>query len=299
MGAWSHAIFGSDTAADIRGEYRDLIGDGVSSEEASRTVLEKWNGSLHEQDEAPEVWIALAAAQLECGRLQPYVLERALEMIDSGEEVRRWERLDASASDVKRRAQALATLREKLTGPQRKPARIRPRYVSRLDWQVGHAIAYRLLSGDWVIFRVLRMEGGGRNADVAIVDMCDWRGQDFPAGDEITALRRWSTPGLASELDRIGRQPPAKMDPQMLKLFGMTHLAHETDDERKARFRKAAIARDGKFTLYEEKRGDFPADRVQVIAAGLRVETSDEVGAAYFGGWAQLDRHLRTWFELD
>ena len=34
MGAWGTAIFADDLAADIKGDFRDLIGDGLSAPKA-------------------------------------------------------------------------------------------------------------------------------------------------------------------------------------------------------------------------------------------------------------------------
>ena len=45
MGAWGTAIFSDDTAADIRGDYKDYIGDGLSPIAAKEKILLEWKGA--------------------------------------------------------------------------------------------------------------------------------------------------------------------------------------------------------------------------------------------------------------
>ena len=63
MGTWSVAIFGNDTAADVRDEFRELIEDGRSDEEATSEVLRKFGECLADPDDAPFIWTGLAAVQ--------------------------------------------------------------------------------------------------------------------------------------------------------------------------------------------------------------------------------------------
>jgi hypothetical protein len=66
--------------------------------------------------------MALAASQMETGRLLPDVRDRALAIIDAGGDVELWRGL-GDASLARRRAQVLERLAAKLRGPQPKPKR--------------------------------------------------------------------------------------------------------------------------------------------------------------------------------
>ena len=70
MGAWETAVFSDDTACDVRDNYVDLIGDGLSGVEATKKLLREWTGSLDDPDEGPVFWLALAATQWKNGRLE-------------------------------------------------------------------------------------------------------------------------------------------------------------------------------------------------------------------------------------
>src|SRR5215469_10167451 len=82
MGAWGTAVFSDDTACDVRDNYVDLIGDGLSGVEATKKLLREWAGSLDDPDEGPVFWLALAATQWKNGRLEDLVQQRALNIID-------------------------------------------------------------------------------------------------------------------------------------------------------------------------------------------------------------------------
>jgi hypothetical protein len=67
MGAWGTAVFSDDTASDIRGDYRALIEDHVPDDEATQRVIDGY-GHL-DPDQEHLLWLALAAAQSQVGRL--------------------------------------------------------------------------------------------------------------------------------------------------------------------------------------------------------------------------------------
>jgi hypothetical protein len=43
MGAWGTEIFDDDTTCDVRDDFNDLLKQGVSAEEASKVILEKYH----------------------------------------------------------------------------------------------------------------------------------------------------------------------------------------------------------------------------------------------------------------
>jgi hypothetical protein len=87
MGAWGTALFSDDTACDVRDSCIDLVGDGLTGPEATKALLREWSASLNDPDESPVFWLALAATQWRCGRLEDHVLQQALNVIDSGSDL--------------------------------------------------------------------------------------------------------------------------------------------------------------------------------------------------------------------
>ena len=122
-GAWGPAIFSDDLATDIRADYTDLIGQGISSAEATQRLVREYRPHA-DSDDGPVFWLALAATQRRLGRLEEVVKHRALQVIDDGTNLRRWER-DTSAGQARKRQSALQRLKFKqqlLTDPPHRSA---------------------------------------------------------------------------------------------------------------------------------------------------------------------------------
>jgi hypothetical protein len=139
VGAWGTAIFSDDTACDIRDEWRNAILDGHQAEDATARLIERFAGHRDDPDNEKLFWMALAAAQMETGRLLPEARDRALEIIDAGGDVARWEELGDSAS-AKQRERVLRRLGEKLRGPQPKPKRLRRPIALSVPFEVGDVV---------------------------------------------------------------------------------------------------------------------------------------------------------------
>jgi hypothetical protein len=174
MGTWGVAIFGNDTAADVRDGFRELIEDGRSDEEATSEVLRKFGESLADPDDAPFVWTALAAVQHRLGRLQPSVRERAIQVIDSGAGLHLW---DDEKLREKRKA-VLLKLRGELLGPARERVAVRRPRRKRSPVQKGQVFLLRLPNGQKARFRVVGIDET-RQGDWPIVDLIDDHGRVF------------------------------------------------------------------------------------------------------------------------
>ncbi|MGW2146611.1 hypothetical protein ACWCOT_20055 [Nonomuraea bangladeshensis] len=86
MGAWGPGLFSDDLACDVRDEYRELIEDGATDEEARRRVVESYSEALDDPGEAPVFWLALAVTESKLGRLDAVVRDRALGIIERGDD---------------------------------------------------------------------------------------------------------------------------------------------------------------------------------------------------------------------
>jgi len=67
MGTWGTGIFADDLAADVRDEFTDLIGDGLSAAAATKRLVTESSEEI--EDEPTVFWIALAATQWKIGHV--------------------------------------------------------------------------------------------------------------------------------------------------------------------------------------------------------------------------------------
>ncbi len=185
MGAWGPAIFSDDIACDVRDDYRELIGEGVSGTEATRRLVEEYRPDDDPSDTV--FWLGLAATQWRLGRLEEGVKERALRIIEDETDLRRWEE-EASPRDVGRRRVALEKLREQLLAPQPPPKRVRAPYKQETELEVGDVWSYRLLSGRYSLLRVVGHHED-RQGRAPVVEVLDWEGAEILPADEVASLR--------------------------------------------------------------------------------------------------------------
>jgi hypothetical protein len=176
MGAWGTALFSDDAASDVRDDYRDYVGDGLSGPEATDHLLEEWRDSLTDPDEGPVFWLALAVTQWKCGRLESRIKDKALEVIESGAGLDRW---TEDRKLLEKRKAVLAQAKAQLLSPPLAVKRIPKRFRDTCPWGIGEVIGYRLLSGKWVLFRMidLHSDKGGTSPTC---EMMDWVGEVIP-----------------------------------------------------------------------------------------------------------------------
>lgn len=173
MGAWGTAIFADDTAADTRDAFRDFIADGLSSEEATERLVAESAEILEDEDEALVFWLAVALTQWTLGRLIDSVRARALQIIESDADLRRW--ADNTPAEIRQRKKHLAKLRAKLSSPQPKPKKLKPVLKSSTDFQAGDIAAFRLDESLAVRFCVLRLwsDRGGTYTQICLLGIED------------------------------------------------------------------------------------------------------------------------------
>jgi hypothetical protein len=184
MGVWGPAVFSDDTASDVRESFREWIGDGLSAAEATERVLHEYASSRDDPNDGPPLWLGLAVTQWKCGRLQSEVQAKAIEIIDSGIDIRRW---SGNAKQMKARQAILDKTRELLLSPQPPPKRISKTFRQSNDWEVGELISYRTAAGKYVVFRVLghHIDKGGKAPEM---DLLNYYSDAPPALEDARAL---------------------------------------------------------------------------------------------------------------
>jgi hypothetical protein len=183
MGAWGTGIFQDDTACDVRDEYRGYIGEGLSGAQATARILENYKTAPDDPD-GGVVWLALAAVQWKLGRLDPETLAHALDVIDSGSDLRRW---DGNPKDRTKRKAALDKLRAQILSPQAAEKKVTRRKLCESHWSEGDLFAYRVMDGRLILFRVIGNfeDKGGK---YPVCELLDWIGEDIPGKDVLGTL---------------------------------------------------------------------------------------------------------------
>jgi hypothetical protein len=172
----------------VRDEWRDAILDGLSAEDATQRLLESFDEYLEEAETEKLFWMALAAAQMETGRLLPDARDRALQIIDAGGDVDRW-REDGDESLARQRARVLERLAAKLRGPQ--PKRLRRPVGLSVPLEVGDVVrvrAQREGENEALVVVVGHGEGLAPGELYPISAPLAWEGRRVPKRDRIVRL---------------------------------------------------------------------------------------------------------------
>jgi len=185
MGTWGTALFSDDTASDVRGEFRTHIGDGLTPEQATDSMLAEWGSVLSDPDVGPTFWLALAATQWSLGRLLPKVQAEALRVLDSGGDLSLW------ASDPRQqeeRRRVLDRLRQQLVSPQPPAKRVPRTFRDSNSWAIGSVHAYTLNTGELCLLRVIghHTDKGGTGP---VLELLDWVGNEVPDRDTMGRLQ--------------------------------------------------------------------------------------------------------------
>ncbi len=166
MGAWGANLYQDDVALDIKDEYKDNLRRGKTNEEAMQEIIDKYQELLEDEEDRGVFWLALADTQWNLGRLDEQVKEQALEIIELGTDLKRWE---INEKLYNKRKEILEKLKEKLLSPQPEEKRM-PKYRTyKCEWENGDVFAYQLKS------EYAKEQGlEGRYLIIQKIDEIDW-----------------------------------------------------------------------------------------------------------------------------
>ena len=166
MGAWGANLYQDDVALDVKDEYKDNLRRGKTNEETMQEIIDKYQELLEDEEDRGVFWLALADTQWNLGRLDEQVKKQALEIIELGTDLKRWE---INEKLYNKRKEILEKLKEKLLSPQPEEKRM-PKYRTyKCEWENGDVFAYQLKS------EYAKEQGlEGRYLIIQKIDEIDW-----------------------------------------------------------------------------------------------------------------------------
>ncbi len=181
MGTWGPAIYSDDLACDIRDDFKQLIGDGFNSEEATCMLEKEYKDLIDDSDENSVFWFALADTQWKTGRLIDRVLKNTLKIIDSRSDLERWKE---DPKNFKKRETVIAKLKQQLLTDQPKEKRITKVYREESKFNIGDIFSYQNRLENKALFRVIgiHQDKGGRSA---ICELINWFEKELPIKNEL------------------------------------------------------------------------------------------------------------------
>ena len=201
MGAWGVAILSDDIAEDIKLMYKDLLANEYSNEDASRSVIEEYKNEL-DDEETIMFWLVFASIQWKLGRLQENVKQEALQIIESGADLARWEE---EPKLHKKREVVLNKLREQLHSPQPEAKKVPKRFIANTSLKAGDAVSYELVSGSYIILKVIEIIEEWHGDRYPLFEICSLEGEEVPSKEQINQF------GLKKRIYEDGKQEMMKL----------------------------------------------------------------------------------------
>ncbi|PEE71034.1 hypothetical protein [Bacillus thuringiensis] len=201
MGAWGVALLSDDIAEDIKLLYKDLLANEYSNEDASRIVIEEYKNEL-DDEETIGFWLVFSSIQWKLGRLQENVKQEALQIIESGADLARWEE---EPKLQKKREVVLNKLREQLHSRQPEAKKVPKRFIANTSLKAGDAVSYELVSGSCIILKVIEIIEEWHGDRYPLFEICDWEGKEVPSKEQINQF------GLKKRIYEDGKQEMMKL----------------------------------------------------------------------------------------
>lgn len=132
----------AELANDVRSEYIDLLRRGHEGAEATEKLIDDFASVLHDEDDAPVFWFALADLQWDYGRLEDTVKYNAVLHID-----RLLEDYATQINDNKSSGKLINELvdfKKKLLSSLPPKKQIKQYRLYHTDWKIGDVFAYSL-----------------------------------------------------------------------------------------------------------------------------------------------------------
>ncbi|HJJ12397.1 MAG TPA: hypothetical protein OIM48_03715 [Clostridiaceae bacterium] len=168
MGTWGTGLYQDDTTCDVKEEYLNLLKIGTEPKEAMEEMIINWEDCIEDVEEGPLFWFALAETQWRYGLLDEKVKEIALQYIEEGIDLERWE--EDQKLYTKRKTE-LEKLKEKLESEQPQRKKIPKMTFQRANWKIGDIILYQILNENledhkWYKKYVLLKMAGTRKSNI-------------------------------------------------------------------------------------------------------------------------------------
>lgn len=143
MGTWETEIFRNDVSEGVMTDYKNKLKIGKADDDALKEILAENEEYISDDEDKFDFWFGLALVMSDLGRLTDEVKNTAVNLIDCGGDLFRFEDNNIA---LKKRKAALEKLREKLVGEQPERKKISVKKAFLCPWKPNDVLIYKLCS---------------------------------------------------------------------------------------------------------------------------------------------------------
>ena len=187
MGAWGYGIRQDDFVCDVIGVFEDLLKTGKSVREAAEAVTSKFTAEIKDAEDGPLFWLALADMQWTYGELDPQILNRVKDNLDSGRSLAPW---TEDQRGLARRRAALEKFISKIGQPNRRPKKPPKIVVRAPKFLPGDCLSVRLSNGQYAAALVLAADHSNVEYGKTLLGVLDYLSPEKPTM-KVFGKRKW------------------------------------------------------------------------------------------------------------
>lgn len=179
MGSWGTGISSNDIFEDTKDEFFELYNEGHEPKDISKRLIGSNQEIVNDYEEANNFWFALALCQWECKSLEPKILERITQIIESGTDIKLWEELGTEKSELTKRKKVLEKFLEKLNSEKKNPKRRKKKIYRDSIFKKGDCLSVLLSNGLFGAAFVLESEKQTEYG-LNLIALCDYISDKAP-----------------------------------------------------------------------------------------------------------------------
>lgn len=149
MGTWGIGIKDNDTFADIYSDFFAAYNNGEDPKIISHNIIASNTETFEIEEEKNNVRFALALAQWETTSLDPQIIAKVEDIIQSGSELKIRKDLGASEQDIKQREKNLQNFLEKITSEKQKAKNRKSNKTKTPIFKTGDCLAFQMDDGSY------------------------------------------------------------------------------------------------------------------------------------------------------
>jgi len=160
MGTWGTGISSNDVYEDINYEFFELYNQGMEVSAVTEKLIRENKDLIDSDEDQNNFWITIAKSQWECKSLDVKILNRIKEIVESGNDIELWKKLDASQSDLNKRKKVLDSFLEKISTEKKTTRKRKVKKFRNAIFEKGECLIFKLDDGDYCGAFVLEAEKG-------------------------------------------------------------------------------------------------------------------------------------------
>lgn len=169
MGCWGMGITQSDEYCEIYERFMEEYDEGKPVADITKDILDEYLDEFEENDGVlHDVYFALGKAQWMCGGISEAIYNRVRQIIENGDNILFFQKLEATETDLKLRKKNLDKFLNSISSPREKARKrktpenkyvpqAKPEYPALPKMQIGDVFAYKH-NNAYRIFAIVRSE---------------------------------------------------------------------------------------------------------------------------------------------